>query len=259
MSRYPDEVAKFIQENAKGISASDLTERLNNKFGTEYEVNQIRAYKKNHKIRSGVSGGVPKGTSKTYPPKVRKFIEDHIQGRELHELVESINDKFDTEYTYSQIRAYCKNNGLKNGVNTRIKPGNIPPNKGKKGIRTPGSEKGWFKKGGKPHNTVPIGTEVVRPSNGYVWVKIKEPNIWRMKHLVEWEKVHGKLPSGKMLLFLDGNKENTDLSNLKMVDRAINIIMNNKGFRTVSAEYTEVGVNVAKLMNTVSKKRRKKP
>lgn len=50
---FSDEIAEYIKENVTGRSAIELTELVNNKFGTDYKVNQIKSYKKNHKLNSG--------------------------------------------------------------------------------------------------------------------------------------------------------------------------------------------------------------
>ena len=72
----------------------------------------------------------------------------------------------------------------------------------------------------------PIGTEVVRC--GYVWVKVsnKIPKEgeqsgylnWRQKSHIVWESHYGCMPpKGYSIVFLDGNKQNTDVNNLYAV------------------------------------------
>lgn len=39
-------------------------------------------------------------------------------------------------------------------------------------------------------NTKPVGTERKR-ADGYIWVKIAEPNTWKEKHVLLYESVHG--------------------------------------------------------------------
>ncbi len=56
----PDEHV-FIVENVKGKSTEELTGLFNNRFDIHIGINQIRAYKKNHKLSSGLNGRFPKG------------------------------------------------------------------------------------------------------------------------------------------------------------------------------------------------------
>lgn len=64
---------EFILGNYKGISAQELTDRFNFHFRTSITVSMMKAYKKNHKLRSGLvtrfsKGNVPviKGTKGIY-------------------------------------------------------------------------------------------------------------------------------------------------------------------------------------------------
>jgi hypothetical protein len=58
---YPADVMQYIRENCAGTSPADMAERLNERFGTAYTQNQIRAYYKNHHLRSGLDGRFQKG------------------------------------------------------------------------------------------------------------------------------------------------------------------------------------------------------
>ena len=51
---FNNEEKEFLRNNAKGILASDLTEIFNKKFKRNINVEQIRVFKKNHRISSGV-------------------------------------------------------------------------------------------------------------------------------------------------------------------------------------------------------------
>jgi HNH endonuclease len=89
---------------------------------------------------------------------------------------------------------------------------------GKKGIN-PGPGKTRFKPGVKPHNHVPVGTECVK-SDGCIWVKLAEPNVWKQKHWLVWKDVHGEFPPvGTLFNFKDGNKQNPAIENLEIFTR----------------------------------------
>lgn len=74
-----------------------------------------------------------------------------------------------------------------------------------------------FKKGLIPHNAKPVGSERI-DSDGYVMIKPPR-GIFRAKHVVIWEEVHGKIPKGYAVVFKDGDKRNVTLDNLEMVSR----------------------------------------
>lgn len=54
LHRYTNEQRVFIQENYSGRRTEELTELFNREFGTNLKWTQLRAYKKNHKLPSGV-------------------------------------------------------------------------------------------------------------------------------------------------------------------------------------------------------------
>jgi len=112
------------------------------------------------------------------------------------------------------------------GVATRIKKGAVPQNKGKP--MTPEvyeKAKGtFFKKGFLPHNTKYDGHERIT-KDGYVEVRIKKGK-YVLKHRKVWEEVNGKIPKDCIVVFLDGNKLNTNIENLEMITMAENMQRN---------------------------------
>ena len=91
--------------------------------------------------------------------------------------------------------------------------GSVPFNKGMKGICAKGCEKTWFKKGQKPINHRPLGSERITV-DGYTEVKVEEPNKWRLKQQIVWEEHCGVVPKGYVLIVADGDKTNFDIKNL---------------------------------------------
>lgn len=100
---------------------------------------------------------------------------------------------------------------------TQFKPGHPSWNKGKK------MRDGWggetkFKKGMRPHNWKPEGSERIS-KDGYI--EIKTNGKYRCKHRIIWEDYHKeKLHPMDVVIFLDGNTQNMDINNLKKITRA---------------------------------------
>jgi len=97
---------------------------------------------------------------------------------------------------------------------TQFKPGCKSWNKGMKGLQI-GGKATQFKKGRTPHNTKPVGYRSVR--DGYLFERTD--NGFEMVHVLLWERVNGKVPTGKILKFKDGNRENICIENLEVIDR----------------------------------------
>lgn len=193
----------------------------------------------------------------TYPEEVKRFIKENVKGIKSTELTKMINEKFGTDYGANHIRAYMKNHGLTNGLNTTFKKGHTPHNKGKKGECGKGCEKTWFKKGNVPKNHKPVGSERIDSKDGYTLIKVAEPRTWKLKHVVLWEKHNGPVPKGYKVIFLDGDITNITIENLAMVSNQEMLVANRMGLRYKNKELTEVGINIAKVV-VASRNRKKK-
>jgi HNH endonuclease len=190
-----------------------------------------------------------------YTLEQKDFIKQNVKGITTDVLTDMINQQFCLNLKRTQIRAFMKNNGLKNGVKKQFKPGHTPANKGTKGLYK-GGEATQFKKGNKPHTYLPVGTERVN-GEGYVDIKIADPNKWRAKHVLIWEKENGPVPPGHAIIFGDGNRRNFEVDNLIRVTRRQLGMMNQKGLISNHADLTRTGVLVADLYGKISDRKKK--
>lgn len=110
-----------------------------------------------------------------------------------------------------------RRNLISHGHAHRFQPGHNTWNSGKKGLCF-GGVATQFKKGTKPHNYKPLGSE--RTMDGYIYVKIAEPKTWVPKHHLLWKETYGHYPPKKAVLaFIDGNRQNVTIENLKLMTR----------------------------------------
>jgi hypothetical protein len=198
--------------------------------------------------------GVP---SHRYTPAEKRFLAAKAAGRSHAELTELFNRRFGLSISVGSIGAALDRLGVSNGRDGRFQPGNVPRNKGKKGRHFAGSEKGWFAPRHRPHNWKPVGTERISPE-GYVEVKIRNPNKWKAKHRIVWEKANGKIPRGRVVLFADRNKFNFALDNLLLVSRAELAVMNHFDLISESGDLTRTGKLVADLKLLAADRKRGK-
>jgi hypothetical protein len=264
---FTAEMDKYIREIAEGRLTSEIADMMNAKFGTDLTVKQIKSYKNNHKIRSGRSKINYKG--RTYYNRL--LTEEQIEylnsiyiGISNRECTDKMNKKFDTNFTCRQIKSQKQRLKLNSGLDGRFKKGQSITNSHqfKKGERS--SIETEFKKGQVPKNWVPVGTEVIR-GDGYKYIKIsdirgaKYPCItnWKQKHLLNWEKVNGPVPKGHCLIFLDGNKLNTDIDNLAIITYSQRLIMCRNHLIYDDPELTKAAINVAKVIDATNKKKKK--
>lgn len=113
----------------------------------------------------------------------------------------------------------------------RFKSGHQTWNKGIKGSTGlhESSRAQQFKTGQLPHNHHPIGYERL-DCEGYLHRKITDTGHtkrdYRLVHHIAWQSVHGEIPKGCYIVFVDGNKSNFDISNLACLTKAENMKRN---------------------------------
>lgn len=80
-----------------------------------------------------------------------------------------------------------------------------------------------YKKGHRPASWRLVGSESM--SRGYMRVKVAEPNVWRMRSHIAWEKEHGRsLPKGWIVRRVDGDPLNDAPENLIAMSRGQHIL-----------------------------------
>jgi hypothetical protein len=189
-----------------------------------------------------------------YTAEEAQFLADNICGRSMKDLWTLFNAHFGLDLSINQIHAACSNRHLRNGLDGRIRPGTIPPNKGVKGIHcSPSTE---FKKGSIPVNHRIVGSTRV-DVDGYTWVKVLEPNKWQLLHRIIWEEKHGTIPPRHAVIFSDGNRGNLDIDNLLLISQEELAVMNKNHLFSDNRELTEAGKLIADIKMISSDRLRK--
>ncbi len=189
-----------------------------------------------------------------YTDEMKQFILDNYKGRYNQELADLFNQKFNTNITSRTIKSYKANNKLNSGLTGKFRKGQTPHNKGKK-MPKEVYEKvkhTMFANGNVPPNHRPVGSERIS-KDGYIEVKVAEPNKWRLKQRVVYEEAKGKIPEGCTIIFLDGNKQNCNIDNLRCITRSELLYLNCNGLNN-SNEITETGILMARLDRAKNKK-----
>lgn len=155
-----------------------------------------------------------------YPHEITKDIAEHL-GRSIP----SIHAKAKHLKLHKTIQFYRQKNDRNGSINRikefSFKKGQKAWNKGKKFPKYyhyKGKDT-RFKKGQVPNNRKPIGYERIN-KDGTIDIKIDEKKGFESKQRVFWSKHYGAIPEGMMISFIDGNPQNCDISNLKLITRA---------------------------------------
>ena len=107
------------------------------------------------------------------------------------------------------------------------------------------------------HNLKSVGEDNIN-SNGFTMIKLDNTTRCVHKHRYLYEQAFGEIPKDKVLIFLDGNKRNLNLDNLKCITRKQLIKMNQNKLFYNNAELTNTGAELANLMLKINEVKKKK-
>ena len=197
---------------------------------------------------------------KKYTDDIINFLREIAPGKTYKEIVEIFNKKYDLKMTIKKLSSLLGRKKIKTGTTGCFRKGFIPWNKGKKGYI--GANKTSFKKGNKPKNWGPVGSERIN-DEGYTLIKVSNEGgmlkRWALKHRVVWEQHHKKkIPKGSVIIFADGNKNNLNIENLICVTRNELKVLNRCRLISSVPELTKTGLNVAKLKIKLAEIRKEK-
>lgn len=270
MAKHPPEVDLFIRNHCTRYTARQMSAMSEEALGFMMTPVQIHAYMSNHKIH-----GPQKG--KTHPemrittPEMDAFILEHYHGIGPNAMSDLVNEAFGTNFTKEQMKSYYSRNHLNSGLDGRFRKGQEPPNKGKTWddfmppISQEKSRATTFKPGHIPHNGgAPVGTIRVRHNHKdrggkpYTWQKVAEPNVWKMKHVLEWEEHNGPVPKEYMVTFANGDTLNWHIDNLILESRAQHAVKNRHHLRGYDKESAEAYNRIADMKMAISKAKKKR-
>lgn len=182
-----------------------------------------------------------------YSKEMIDFLRDVSNKNSVENITIEFNKKFNLEKSKDAISGVMKRNKIKTLNETKFIKGHNPWNKNKK-IQLISSSK--FKKGHKI-NCREVGEERIN-KDGYVEIKVSQPNNWKLKHRYIYEKVFGEIPPNKNVIFADGNKQNFSVENLVLVSKEENILL--KKYRVGKPEFVKVGLTLIKLKKVLREK-----
>lgn len=154
--------------------------------------------------------------------KMHKWLVANGKNYTCKELIIILNDKFNENFTLKQMQQYFWHHD-----DVTFK----------------------YEKANKSHNNnpLPIGSERIK-GDGMVQVKIG-PKKWVYKQRKIYKDYYGvKLKDDEYVIFLDQNRNNFDISNLKVISRRESAIMANNHMFSTNSEVTKTGTLVAKTI-----------
>lgn len=113
---------------------------------------------------------------------------------------------------------------------TWFQVGSEPWNKGVSVRLSPDTE---FKRGCLPANHLPVGTTRIRnDKNGKprAYIKTAEPNVWKLRSVLNWESTHGPVPKGFLVHHKDRDTLNDSPRNLGLLNRGQHLLEHRSDF-----------------------------
>lgn len=262
--RYTPDQVEFLRQGYLQMRIPELTAAFNSEFNTNLTRQQIKSFMGNHKFTCGRVPGNPKGTLLLFSQEQAEFLRDGYTRLKVAELTVLFNRHFDANFTLNQVRAYLKNHGCKSGRTGNFVKGHTPHNTGQKGWDAGGrSAETRFKGGRRPQdsaNYVPIGSTKLSKDR-YLMRKVTDDHPvparrWDAEHRLVWAAAHGPIPDGHVVVFLDGDKLNIALDNLRCVPRGVLQYLNKTGMNNTTGEARKAAILTAELITLANRKAR---
>ena len=206
----------YFKQIVKGNSTQEIINLFNKKFNRILGVHQVKNLKRRYNLKSG--------RNRLYNPEQINYLKSIIKGHTTQEIINLMYEKYNIKLTKEQIKNFKNYYHISSDVDTK------------------------WQKGRTPYNKKSIGTEITT-KDGYILVKVAEPSEYKFKHQIIWEQHYGKIPKGHYVIFLDQDRTNYDINNLKLVKKEDLMMACGKKLFFKNKELTETGLLIAQLTN----------
>ena len=168
-----------------------------------------------------------------YTKEQLAFMEKHGADMTTTELTNALNNVFCTSHTAASVRTTLKNMGILKSKETRARSCAM--------------------------NGEPIGASKI--IGGYRYIKVRKSSggfykDWEREICLVYKSIHGDIPSGHMVVTLDGDKLNAAPENLIAIPKAIAARMMNGHGKSMWSKFPEItksSIEVCKLDQAIFK------
>lgn len=161
-----------------------------------------------------------------YTQEEIEYLKSIFYGRYCNEIIELYKNKFNKDITKKQLYAFKRTYDVKNGLSNEFRKGKL-----------------------NPFPPSPIGHERISYKNGLKRVRIKvADNKWVEKSRYIYEQHYGKIPEDCNIIFLDGNRDNYNIDNLKCITKSEHRVIAGHCLYFQDKELNKASIDVAKLV-----------
>jgi len=237
--RYSEAEVLWLAAEYRQHRASVVAERYAKIWGRTVSAASVKCLLHARGYSSGRPPGMRAGEHwVTWSPEMVAWLRAHRSEAPIGLITARFNARFGLIYNARQIAATCKRNGIRARGDGRFAQGQTPWNAGLSGYSPGGrSAETRFRRGHIPWRTMPVGAYRTAPDG--IWlVKVSDgapPNYsrrdWREVHRLTWEGVHGPIPAGHVVVFLDGDPGHClNIANLDCIPRGVLVRLNGSGW-----------------------------
>ncbi len=150
-----------------------------------------------------------------------EFLCENASSHTIKELTQMLKEQFNIEIERKKLAQYC----IKFGIQYK------------------------YEKPKKSHSNIPTknGTLAIKTDGDYIKVKINK-NKWEYLQRVIYQNAYNvKLPEDVYVIFLDQDRRNFNIKNLKAITRRSSAIMSKDGLFSIEPKITKLGHLSSKL------------
>lgn len=231
---YTQEEINYLKNIIPNRILPEINILYKQKFNKEITNNQLCAFKRRYKIKSGKISNSKKGQYiyNFNQEEIKWLKEKIIDNNTSTKIMQLYKEKFNKKLSYNAFYRFKVRYNLKSGVENG----------------------GCFQKGNplNPNKPKPIGCERVYYDNNKKRVQIKVDNKkWVDKSRYVYEQHYGKIPKNCVIIFIDGNRDNFNIDNLKCITKEQHRIMAGNCLYFNDKELNETSISIAKLISKV--------
>lgn len=149
-----------------------------------------------------------------YSKEFENWLKDYATTHTREQIIKKANSKFGYDIGLNALRKYLYRHNIKD----------LEYNKNK----------------ANSSNAKSIGSEWYR-NDGMVLVK-EANGKWDYKQRVVYKQHYGEIPKNHFVIFLDGDRTNYDINNLKLVSNRVASVVANQGLFTKDKNLTETSL-----------------
>jgi len=226
---YTQEQINYLKKIIKGRILPQISKLYKEKYGREITQNELFAFRKKYKVKSGINS--IKGRYKyNYSDDEIEFLKELIKNKYKNDIIKLYKEKYNKEITKTQLKLFKRRYNVRCNFDGRFQKGKVK----------------------NPKPPKPIGTERIYYDNGKKRIMVKSGNKkWIEKTRYIYEQHYGKIPDNCVIIFLDGNRDNFDIKNLKCITHKEHEIMAGNNLYFKNKELNETSIAIAKLMEKI--------